>query len=195
MALWKRLVLVSVSFGVGLAITVALIWGGINWYETHASWNTTALKGTFGTMGLNTEPSKDSYAVEFEYDVQNTTSKNYQFNATAFTVMAYLSDGNVLSKQAGNYQTSDISIEGPPFIPSHSKARVTLRTTYQYPTEFTAADKNNIEKVGKSVDRRLKEFNGFALFDQQNHYRIELPEGWKNWPDVSEKAPTTPTSK
>jgi len=187
MALWKRLVLISASFGVGVVVAIAAIWGGVIWYETHKPWNGSALKGTFGTLGLSTEPSKDSYAVEFDYDVQNNTSKNYQFNATAFTVMAYLSEGNVLSKQAGNYQTSDITIEGPAFIPSHSKARIVLRTTYQYPTEFTAADKNNIDKVSKTMDRRLKEFSGFALFDQQNQYRIELPEGWKTWPDVSAK--------
>ncbi len=187
MALWKRLILISASFGVGVVVAIAAIWGAVNWHEGHQAWNTNALKASFGTLGLNTEPSKDSYDAEFDYDIQNNTSKNYPFNPSAFTVMAYLSDGKVLSKEAGNYQTSDITIEGPRFIPSHSKARIILRTTYQYPTEFTAADKNNIEKVGKTIDARLKEFSGFALFDQENHYRIELPDGWKTSPDASDK--------
>lgn len=174
MALWKRIVLISASFGLGVVIAIAAIWGGVIWYEAHRVWNARALKATFATMEFDTEPSQDSYVMKFFYDLQNNTSKNYQINPNGFTVMAYLTEGNVLSKEAGSYQTSTITVEGPPFIPPHGKARITLRTSYQYPSEFTAAEKADLKKVIPSVDRRLKEFNGFVLFDQESHYRIEL---------------------
>lgn len=126
------------------------------------------------------QPDKDSYDVTFQYDLQNNTQKNYQIDSGAFTIMANLSEGNVLSKEFGSYQTSDVTFEGPTFIPPHDKARVTLRVSYQYPSEFLEADKNNLKKMAPVVGRRLKEVGGIVIFDRQNHYRIDLPSGWKD---------------
>jgi hypothetical protein len=35
---------------------------------------------------------------------------------------------------------------------------------------------------------RLTELSGFVIFDEQNHYRVDLPEGWKNWDGVKSDA-------
>lgn len=39
-----------------------------------------------------------------------------------------------------------------------------------------------------------KELSGFVIFDEQNHYRVDLPEGWKNWDGVKPDT-TSPTPK
>jgi hypothetical protein len=185
MALWKRLVLVSASFGVGVVVAIAAIWAGITWHESHKTWDSNALKGTFATMEFDTRPDQDSYVMKFFYDLQNNTTQNYQLNANGFTVMAYLSKGNVLSKDASTYGHSDITVDdGPPFVPAKSKVRITLRTTYDYPSEFSEADKGDAKKVLKNVNLRLDEVNGFVLFDNQNRYRIELPKSWDNSTDA-----------
>jgi hypothetical protein len=98
--------------------------------------------------------------------------------------MAVLTDGNVLSKEFGHYQASDATVDGPAFIPPGGTARITLRISYRYPDEFTEADKNNAKKTITSMNYRLKELNGFVIFDEQNHYRVDLPEGWKTWDGV-----------
>jgi hypothetical protein len=185
MASWKKLVLVSSSFGVAFAVTIAAIYALTMWYQSRPrAWNTNAIKGSFAGLGMAFQPTKDSYLLEFQFDLQNNTRKNYQIDANAFTMMGNLSKGNVLSKEFGNYQTSDVTFAGPVFIPPQDKVRVTLRVSYQYPPDFTEADKNDVKKVGPSVNRRLSELSGIVIFDQQNHYRIDLPGGWKKWDDI-----------
>jgi hypothetical protein len=43
------------------------------------------------------------------------------------------------------------------------------------------------------LKHRLKELSGFVIFDEQNHYRIDLPEGWKQWEGVKADNPAVPT--
>jgi hypothetical protein len=188
MPLWKRLILISAAFGGAFAVVASSIVGLAVWYKSRPRpWNSSALKASFYTVEIQTQPQSESYLAEFLYDVHNNTDTNYQVQANELTVMAVLTEGNVLSKDFGHYQTADAILEGPPFIPAQGKARITIRISYQYPSEFAEADKNDIKKVGHSLDYRLKELSGFVLFDQANHYRIDLPERWKSWDDVKSK--------
>ena len=196
---WKKFAIRGFFGGVGFALALALLAGAAVWYhnrpERPKPWNNTVLKATFDTMGFTTGGSspKDAYPVEFYYNVQNNTDKNYPINGSTFTPMAVLTRGNVLSKEFGNYQIGDATVDGPPFIPPGGTARITLRISYQYPNEFTQADKDDAKKIIKAFNHRLKELNGFVIFDEQNHYRVDLPEGWKNWdgvkPDSSSPEP------
>jgi hypothetical protein len=182
---WKRIVLASASFGVGFAIAISAIWVCVVWYKSRPQpWIDTALKGHFEGLSFKTQPHEGSYVVEFLYNVENHSGRTYEFNPTNLAVLAVLTEGNALSKEAGEYQTSDTTIDGTDFIPAQGKARFRIRVSYQYPPTFTEKDKDDAEKVSKSVDRRLREISGFAIFDHVNHYRIDMPEGWKNWKDV-----------
>lgn len=185
---WKRLVLVAASFGAGFAIMLAAIFEGTVWYKSRPQpWNNMALKGSYGGLDIKTQPHEESYIVDFLYDVENKTNRTYQFEPANVTILAVLTEGYALSKEAGNYQTSDPTMSGTDFIPAQGKARFRIRVSYQYPPAFNEKDKADAEKVSKSIDRRLREFSGFAVFDQTNHYRIDLPEGWKNWDSVKAK--------
>jgi hypothetical protein len=187
---WKKLAIRAFFGGIGFAFALAIIAGAAVWYhnrpERPKPWNTTALKATFDTIEITTGgPSlKDSYIVNFYYDVQNNTDKNYQINASSLTLMAVLTDGNALSKQFGTYQSGDAIVDGPAFIPSGGTARMEVRVSYLYPDEFTDAEKQKVKKVVPNLNRRLKELSGFVIFDEQNHYRVDLPEGWKQMPGV-----------
>jgi hypothetical protein len=187
---WKKLALRAFFGGVGFAFALAIIAGAALWYhnrpECPKPWNSAALKATFDTMEISSGGTlpKDSYGVDFYYNIQNNTDRNYQINASTFTPMAVLTDGNALSKEFGHHQSGDTTVDGPAFIPPAGTARVTVRVSYFYPNEFTQADKDDIKKIIGNFNHRLQELSGFVIFDEQNHYRVDLPEGWKQMPGV-----------
>src|SRR5215831_1351425 len=167
---WKRLILATAGFGAGFAIVAVAIGGGIYWYANRPKpWNKNALKATFATVEFNTQPQAASYKVEFLYDVQNTTRHNYDFQPSNFTILAVLAEGNALSKEFGHYQAEEPRLDGPAFIPAQGKARIHILVAYEYPSEWTAKEKNDIAKVSKSFNLRLRELTGFVAFDQVNH--------------------------
>jgi hypothetical protein len=122
----------------------------------------------------------NSYPVDFYYNVQNNTDRNYGFNPAMLTLMAVLKEGNSLSKDFGHYQSGTAVLDGPAFIPPGGTARVDLKVSYFYPDDFTKVDKGDAKKIIPHLGRRVKELNGFVVFDNQNHYRVDLPKGWKD---------------
>jgi hypothetical protein len=125
--------------------------------------------------------------LDFLYDVENTTERNYDFNSSNFTLLATLAEGNALSKEFGRSQAEDPRLDGPAFIPAHGKARVRVLVAYEYPSEWTPEEKDDVKKGVKLVNLRLRELSGFVAYDQINHYEIDMPEGWGNWDDVKNK--------
>jgi hypothetical protein len=195
MATWKRVALIAAGFGAGFAICAAIIAGAFYWYSNRPKpWDNTALKGSFETMGLSTNPQQDNYSIDFVYSIENTTRRNYEFHPKNITVFANLAEEfstasekkSTLSKDFGDYQKGAPIIDGPSFIPPQNRARFHIRVLYQYPGDFSEADKADINKVIKQVGRRLRFLKGIALFDQSNHYRIDLPKGWEGVEDQTE---------
>jgi hypothetical protein len=189
MTTWKRVVLIAAGFGAGFVVCAAVIAGTFYWYSTRPQpWNNTALKASFETMGLSTNPQQANYSVDFVYTIENTTRRNYEFQPSNVTIFANLAEefssasqkNPSLSKDFGDYQKEDPTIDGPSFIPPQNRARFHIRVSYQYPNDFSEADKADINKVIKQVGKRLKELKGIVLFDQSNHYRIDLPKGWED---------------
>lgn len=193
-ASWKKFAIRAFFGGVGFAFALAVLAGAALWYhnrpERPKPWNNTALKATFDTMEIWAGHWKDtlSYSVGFYYNVHNNTDRNFEVSNSALTKMAVLSDGNVLSKEFGNYEDGDVIVEGPAFIPPGGTARIALYVGYYYPSDFTKADQADREKLIATFNNRLKELNGFVLFDEQNHYRVDLPEGWKDMEGVKPDA-------
>jgi hypothetical protein len=194
----KRLAIRSFFGGIGVAVTLAIVIGVFTWYhnlpERPKPWNTGALKAQWDTMEITTGASRDvlGYPVDFYYNLRNNTDKNYPLNGQALTVMAVLTDGNALSKEFGHYQLGDATVDGPAFIPPTGTARIAVHVSYRYPDEFTNADRKDANKIIAHLNFRLKELSGFVVFDEQNHYRIDLPEGWKNNPGVKEATNAPP---
>ena|ERR1700719_4389427 len=82
-------------------------------------------------------------------------------------------------KSSATTKPSDATANGPAFIPPGGTARTGVRVSYFYPDEFTEADKKDTEKISSNLNHRLRELSGFVIFDEQNHCRVNLPEGWK----------------
>ncbi len=178
---WEGIALRFASFGAGFAVMFCLIAGFAWWYQSRPrAWNQRALTANFGSLELTTNPNGPNYEADFIYVLENNTGSNYVFKPFNLVVMAKQT-GDVLSKEFGHDQASDVSITGATFIPPRGKGKITIRVPYQYPADFTTADKANIEKVAETLNRRLKEMSGLVIFDRANHYRVDLPEGWSNF--------------
>ena len=178
---WKITFLKAVGFGAGFALCVVVLGCAIYWYMHRPKpWNSVALKGTFAGMSFRMQPQEADYKVSVEFDIENTTNRDYEFSPYNLTLFC-VNEGGSLSKEIGNYQSGEATIDGPAFIPSRGKARVTVHLAFFYPPEFTAKDKNDV--FSPSVYRRLKEINGLVLFDRSQSYRIDLPAGWMKWKD------------
>jgi hypothetical protein len=114
---WKRLLFVALGSGAGFAVCAAIIGACIYWYSIRPkAWNRTALKATFETLEFDTQPLAASYKVNFLYDVQNTTQRNYEFQPYHFTLLAVLAESNALLKEFGHYQAEEPRLDGPAFI-------------------------------------------------------------------------------
>jgi hypothetical protein len=194
---WKKIAIRAVFGGIGLAIgTAAIIAAGV-WYSNRPKatppWNSKALTAKYDTMEftMGASDEKASYPVDFYYNVQNNTNQTYQFTPAGLTPLAVLTDGNALSKDFGHYQARAATIDGPPFIPPGATVRIGVRVYYFFPDEFTDADKQNVKKISGSLGHRTDELNGFVIFDEQNHYRIDLPKGWEDTKTKTDSASAT----
>ena len=192
---WKRLAIISLFFGAGLALMAGLIVGGIVLYSSRPTpprqWDSKALTAKYDTIEFTIGASNEtsSYPVDFYYNIQNNSNTTYQLDPATLTPLAVLRDGNAMSKDFGHYQSGSATVDGPPFIPPGGTARIDIKVSYSFPDEFTSADRKNGNKIIESLGHRTNELNGFVIFDGQNHYRIDLPRGWEYSKD---KAATTP---
>ena len=176
-AWWKRTILWGITFGISFAIACAIIIGAVNWYKSRPKpWNTSAITASYETLEFSLPD--EGFIIEFQYDLQNNTNRNYDLQPANYVLMAKLNQGGVLSKDFGHYQKGEASIDGPSFLPPKSKTRVTIKVQYYYPSDFTAADRQDAKKVLPSVRRRVSELDGFVAFDNTNNFQIVMPKGW-----------------
>ena len=131
MPLWKRLVLISASAGAGVAVTLLLIIGGHNWYQSRPKpWDTSAVKATFhyiDTEGVNT-------TLVFMYTLENTTDFDYRLpDKSRAVVMAKLKKEKSLSDDSGY-----IKVDYPVFVPAKQRLRFFIHIPYSYtePLDF-----------------------------------------------------------
>ena len=54
----------------------------------------------------------------------------------------------------------------------------------EYNDVYPERDRDDSEKLAAFMTRRLKELDGFVLFDKTHRYKIVLPNGW---PDFKKK--------
>jgi hypothetical protein len=192
MSTWKRIAIRAVFGGIGLVIGAAAIIGALIWYSNRPkptpSWNETALTATFDQLeytGIALE-HQSAYSLAFSYNVKNNTKGTYNLNKTEWQPLAVLTDNKTLSNTFGDEQAGDMRITAPNFIPADGIGRLTVHIDYYFPPDFPAKDRDDFEKVLTPLNAQLKQMEGIALFDDENHYRIDLPSGWAKVPAVNE---------
>jgi hypothetical protein len=179
-ASWKRALLFGMSFGTGFALLLALLFGAATWYKSRPKpWNTGAIKANYASLEFTN--NGETVDVDFGYDLENETQSNYLIDKGNLVVLARLSDTNSLSKSFGHYQASEPTIDAPAFIPAKGKVRIDVRIPYTYAGIAAPKDKDDFQQIGKYVRRRVEELAGLVIFDQENHYQIDMASGWQNW--------------
>jgi hypothetical protein len=172
---WKRVLLIGAGFGAGFAITLAAIVGAFVWYQSRPAkepdWNTRAIKATFKDIGITTSVAKPKFT--FSYSLENTTSLDYSVDATSqVTLMATLPDGK------GFEPDEALSLPPSVYIPAKQKVVVSISKEAEYNDSYPARDRDDGEKLAIFMNRRLKELDGFVLFDKAHRYKIIFPNGW-----------------
>ncbi len=179
----NRVWLWGFSIGVGAVIAVALIIGGILWYQSRPEpqkpWNTIAVKASFDF--LSTEGDKNTLC--FYYTLENRTDIDYRLSSTdAESFAAKLERAGSLSV----LNEDELKIDLPIFIPAKHKVRATVHLSYScdehqenYLDEQKEPDRARFQAaVGAWVKKKMPNLDGFVLFDKKNRYEIEFPKGW-----------------
>jgi hypothetical protein len=82
-------------------------------------------------------------------------------------------------KSDGSYsQEQPVRLAYPVFLPARQHARLAVEITeaFNWPAE---QDAGYLEKMRSFVKQRLDNVGEFVLFDQDNHWQLELPSGWE----------------
>ena len=172
---WKKIALQAAAFGVAFAVVLCIVAGAWIWYANspryQAAWNSTAIRATFKDITVSTSPQQPAKE-KFSYVLENTTDADYSLDPSTVLVMAALPDGKGLEQ---DHAFSLISSE----IPAKQKVVVSISRDMDY-----QGDKDDMAKLSAFMNRRLKELDGFVLFDKVHRYKIILPNGW---PDVPKR--------
>jgi hypothetical protein len=171
MPLWKRLLIRSAGLGAGFALTLVVSLGTWSWYshrpKPDLAWDTSAVKAT--ATDIYTQEG-DKFVAMFRYKLSNTTNKDYLMPAAGMrSVMLNLPSGR-------GYSASEaVTIDDAVFIPAHNSVNITVRVSYDYDGSYSFSQREDLKKATAFFTKRLKEQDGFAVFDRVNHYKIELP--------------------
>lgn len=166
----------AAAAGITLALCIAA--GCALWYASRPKppkpWNTTALtvsdQPTFVTYGKELH-------IHLRYDVQNHTDNDYSIDKNQrVRVMGRYPNGSLTTPLEGDYA----NIEFPVFIPAHHTGMVTLEITEVVPVakEAKQSDEEYHEQLRALLNKVGGFFDGFTVFDEDNHYQIDLPK-WK----------------
>lgn len=147
--------------------------------EQQANWNQATISaGYIGSQLKEIDKTRSSLIIS--YDLENNTDTDY-----------HLADGPgvvILSKlkSDGSYsQEQPIRLAYPVFLPARQHARLAIEITqaFNWPGEQEAG---YLDKMRNFVKERLENVGEFVLFDQNNHWQLELPSGWEQLQENSQ---------
>jgi hypothetical protein len=140
--------------------------------EPAGSWNQNAIRATY-VAGQLRQIDKSLAALFLSYDLQNNTDHDYRLaDAANIVIMSRLQSGHSLS------QEEPIRLSYPAFLPANQRVRIAIEISY--PLVWPAPEDRALEnKLKDFVKQRLAKVEGFVLFDEVNHYQVELPSAWQ----------------
>lgn len=177
---WKRLTIRAFFIGFGFAVACVLAVAGYFVYQHHEdtkAW-TSPMNASF--TGMDIRQPENEIVMDFRYSIENTTNKDYRFPFGS-SIMILLPNGNGYRRG----EKAHVTWENDVFIPAKQKVNINIAWTLTA-TDYTMPPANDSPKVVRFVSQRLIENGGFAIFDERNRYRVDLPDVWKDWPDIKE---------
>ena len=175
----KRRVLIAASFGAGVIVAAALITSLIVWYESRPKspvpWNTTALIAQeppgFGFISAN-----DRHLIRFSYVVKNTTARDYDFDPVHVKLMIRYADGTL----AGPLSATERLLQSA-FIPAKQSGHIHITTIQREAPEQLPGEPDHEyhERLRAYLNSHWAKVSGFVLYDDENHYQLNLPR-WRS---------------
>jgi hypothetical protein len=164
---WRKVFLRAAGFGVGIVAAVAIAIGAWIYIaslpQTPGPWDREKIKADFADLEVNTG---NKLIAIFRYTVENTTRHDYHLPDDPKSAFVVLSEGKGLS------QESEITWDRGAYLPPGQKISVSFRLAYDYNDSYPKQDRDNLDKLGKFMKRRLKETDGFVILDKSNRYEI-----------------------
>ena len=178
MKTWKAIAIRSLFFGIGFAVTIALLGGAVFWYlKQPKPWNTSAITAQYDEIG--TEGEENTFV--FYYTLQNNTKKDYSISKySEIPIFVRLADEERLG---GSPSSKWLTYDKPVFIPAGYKILFAVHLKYPYPKSpkksATREEKKEFRKKAEQyVSQKFRNLDGFVLFDKALHYEIQLKRGW-----------------
>jgi hypothetical protein len=178
--LWKRLAIISLFGGVGIAVTLAAILGVAVWYSSRPKppkpWNTDAIVAE-DSPGFSS--SSDGKKMSLSYSLRNTTDTDYHIDSDSILKLVMKTkDGTFTPPMAAD----NGSVELPVFIPAKQKAYFQLSLVMSGVPQQTVGESDDAfhERLRAYLEQ-YPNIDSFAVFEETNRYQINLPR-WKSEP-------------
>ena len=141
-------------------------------HDEPASWNPKTISAGYVGSQLK-EIDKTHSSLIISYDLENNTDSDFHVaDGPSVIILSKL-------KSDGSYsQEQPVRLAYPVFLPARQHARLAVEITeaFNWPGE---QDAGYLEKMRSFVKQRLDNVGEFVLFDQDNHWQLELPSGWE----------------
>ena len=177
----KRALAIAFAFGTGLALVGVSAVALLSWWSNRpVSWNVSAVTASFDSVDTEGPEKK----LVFYYVLSNNTNRDFRIDSEAEVRLA----GKLQRQAALTLENAGkcLSAEFPLFVPAKQRSRFAVHLGYPYRgsvalSEGTSkADRaRDEEAVATFVREELSNLDGFVLFHEPTHYRIELPNAWK----------------
>jgi hypothetical protein len=175
MALGKNSLILGCLGIAGILLPAFLFLGALSFKAPQAKPDEAENRGaiTAAYAGTRLKQIDKSHAtLLFAYDLENNTVTDYHLaDSPDILVMARLKADGTLS------QTEALNLSYPVVVPAKQTVRVELQEqyTFAWPPAF---DPGLDDKLKDFVRERLQNIAGFVLFDEMDHWQVELPSGW-----------------
>ncbi len=175
MAIRKTSLILSFLGIAGIVVLAFLFLGDLSFRTPQAKpvepKNGGAITATYVGTRLK-QIDKNHATLSFAYDLENNTVTDYRLaDSPDILVMARLNVDRSLS------QTEALNLSYPVVVPAKQTVRVEVQEqyTFAWPSAF---DPGLDDKLKNLVRERLQNIAGFVLFDEMDHWQVELPGGW-----------------
>lgn len=202
---WKRIIVRTVVFGVSAGTIIISGAIAVFWYLASQpvtppmAWNTKAITATYVHLDSYSHEEIDKKAKDyilFRYTLENHTDYDYS-----------LSDDEILCGIGSSISASHewkivarlereqsimtlrvpeaLCVADRIFLPARQRASVRIRLLHEYPKPAPSPDApKQVRDAYRTIlatylNEHVPNFDGFAIYYQNERYEIDLPGGWK----------------
>ncbi len=181
MPIWKKILLRSLGFGAGFALTLCVIVGVWVWHRDRPKpptpWNKQAITAEYEL--LSTRGGENH--IVFIYTLQNNTDEDFRLDSD---IGINLTPRLQEEREFAQFSQTYFTLEYPVFVPAHNRVRQFIESKFKYPIQekedATKEDRKQYRKaLAKHVIDKWSNLDGFVVFDTVHRYEIDFPTGWE----------------